>query len=49
MPPNTPAHQWNPQKTRVFIVCLAQFAGENVPSFSTDDRLDNALVEQLQQ
>lgn len=38
---------WQPHKTRAFIVCLAKFKGEKTPSFSTDDRLDGRLVEEL--
>lgn len=47
-PASNPAGStWDPQKTRVFVACLAQFEGESPgsTSFSTDDRNDVALVE----
>jgi hypothetical protein len=39
--------QWEPAKTRAFIVCLAKFKGEKKPSFTTNDRLDGHFVELL--
>lgn len=39
--------RWQPEKTRAFIVCLAQFSGDKLDSFSTDDRLDGSLVQLL--
>lgn len=47
--PRAARASWDPRKTRVFIACLARFAGEadGKTSFSTDDRLDTAFVELL--
>lgn len=36
---------WEPHKTRVFIVSLARFSGDRLPSFSPQDRLDDGFVD----
>jgi hypothetical protein len=38
---------WNPKRTRAFIVSIARFEGKKNPDFSIEDRLDPALVETL--
>jgi hypothetical protein len=45
---NAPA-EWEPAKTRAFVVCLARFQNDSVPSFSTDDRLDDRFVALFEQ
>ena len=35
---------WQPSTTRVFIVSLAQFQGDRLHSFSTDERLDDRFA-----
>src|SRR5258708_6403185 len=40
---------WQPAKTRVFIVSLAQFQGNRLHSFSPDERLDDRFVELFKQ
>jgi hypothetical protein len=47
-PSDTTTSSWQPAKTRAFIVSVAQFQGRRVPSFSTDDRLDDRLVTVLE-
>ncbi|HTU25687.1 MAG TPA: hypothetical protein VMF30_09835, partial [Pirellulales bacterium] len=38
---------WDPTTTRAFVVCLTRFEHDNLPSFTSDDRLDDRFVELL--
>lgn len=42
--PGAPAPIWEPAKTRAFVVSLTQFQGGRMPSFTTDDRLDDRFA-----